>query len=271
MILLNRISSGAILTALLAAHVVVAQATNGPTEAAANPARDHWNRVVTLNSLTAEGNTPFYLKIEFQIFDLKGKPGETGTAEVWWSKQRRYEVIASPSWNETSAPGEHDQPQTRQSYLIRALIEQVMHPMQGARMSPASKIVEADRRLRKHQPALPIDRSRDPGSRYYAGYCVEPANDELRVSFHEGSVVLRNKMGKFRDTDVALDLTTSYGANNAITGKVVALKAISADEEHVNLCLNRPQQLRQLRQIRYTTRRVLLPCPEGKIGGNPPP
>ncbi len=99
-----------------------------------NPARDHWNRVVTLNSLTAEGNTPFYLKIEFQVFDLKGKPAEAGTAEVWWGPHRRYEVVASPSWNETSAPGEHEQPQTRQAYLIRALIEQTIHPMQGARI-----------------------------------------------------------------------------------------------------------------------------------------
>ncbi|HZL28846.1 MAG TPA: energy transducer TonB, partial [Acidobacteriaceae bacterium] len=191
-----------------------------------------WNRIVELNTLTANDQVPFYLKIEFQIYDIKGKPGETGTAEVWWSQHRRYEVIASPSWNETFAPGEHDQPQTRESYLIHALIEQILHPMQSAKISPASKIVEADRKFGSTTlRCLSVDLAIPTSSP--TSYCVDPANDQLRAYFDTGAFIVRNKMGKFRDTYAALDITTSYGENKAITGKIVTLKSIPADDEHI--------------------------------------
>lgn len=203
------------------------------TQAPADPAVDHWNRIVELNTLTESEKIPFYLKIEFQIFDLKGKPGETGTAEVWWSKQRRYEVIASPSWNETSAPGEPHQPQTRQSYLIWALIEQAMDPMQKAKLSPASKVVEADRNFGSTLLRCLTSTNQASPDPTPITICVDPGADALRVVSEASATDLRNRMGKFRDTYVGLDLTTTYGVSKAITGKVVALKSIPADDEHI--------------------------------------
>jgi len=210
----------------------VSLATSGLAQSPTNPARDHWNHIVALNTLTAEGSGPFYLKIEFQVFDLKGKPAETGTAEVWWAPHRRYEVIASPSWNWTPAPGVPHQPATRQSYLIDAFIEQIMHPTQGAKISPSAKIVEADKKFGSNtlrclsaDPAIPAPAP--------TSYCVDAVSDELRVSFNDGAVVLRNNMGKFRDTVVARDLVTSYGKNKAIAGKVVALTSLPADDDHI--------------------------------------
>jgi TonB family protein len=197
----------------------------------ADPALDHWHRIVGLNTLTAEGNAPFYLKVEFQIFDLRGKPGETGTAEVWWAPHHRYEVIASPSWNETSAPGEAHQPRTRQAYLIGALIDQIIQPISSVRISPVLKTAEADRKFGSAvlrcvsiDPAIPAPS--------VTTFCVEPSSDILRVNFKDGATVLRSKVGKFRDTTISLDLTTSYGANKAISGKIVALKSIAADDDH---------------------------------------
>lgn len=205
---------------------------SGLAQTPADPEPDHWDHIAKLNSLTAEGNTPFYLKIEFQVFDLQGKPGETGTAEVWWGPHRRYQIIASPSWNEASAPEQPERPQTRQSYLINVLMDQIMHPMQNARISPASKIVEEGRKLGSitlrclsTDPATPASST--------TSFCVEPGNDELRVSLQNTGVVLRNKMARFHETDVALDLTVSYGVSKAITGKIVALTAIPADDEHI--------------------------------------
>jgi len=199
---------------------------------ATNPALDHWNHIVELNTLTAEGKIPFYLKVEFQLFDLQGKPGETGTAEIWWSPQGSYEVIASPSWNWTSAPGESHQPKTRQSYLIDVLLQQIMQPLHSAKPSPAFKVVEADRTfgstvlrcLSMNPPGLAVSLNT---------ICVDPATDGLRMNTDASAHIVRDKMGKFKNTEVPLDLTATYLDKKAITGKVVALNSISADDEHI--------------------------------------
>ncbi len=95
---------------------------------------------------------------------------------------------------------------------------------------------------------------------------MEPADDELRVTFKDGGVALSNKMGKFRDTVVALDLSTSYGANKAITGKIVALKAIPADDEHI-----KPLPEPAAAATTTTTNTIHNGVIAGrKIGGNPP-
>lgn len=47
------------------------------------PDTDAWGRLAAANNLDHVGNTPFHLKVAFQLYDLAGKPGESGTVEEW--------------------------------------------------------------------------------------------------------------------------------------------------------------------------------------------
>jgi len=92
---------------------------------------DAWGKLVAANNLDVKGNTPFHLGMTFQLYDMMGKPTETGSFEVWWiGPGRRRTVVQLAGLNENgSAPEGADAATMRSSYLVRQLIESAIHPV----------------------------------------------------------------------------------------------------------------------------------------------
>src|SRR5580698_10564719 len=45
---------------------------------------------------------PWYMKVNFQLYDAAGKPGEQGTFEEWWAGPSLYKrTVTSPSYTAT--------------------------------------------------------------------------------------------------------------------------------------------------------------------------
>jgi hypothetical protein len=64
------------------------------------PDGDAWSKLAAANDLARQGDPPFHLKVAFQLYDVDGKPGETGTAEEWWASPKCWRIsIESPSLN----------------------------------------------------------------------------------------------------------------------------------------------------------------------------
>lgn len=67
-----------------------------PTLAAAEkPAAliERLHRAEGLSSLDDPALKPWHLKINFQLFDAKGQPAESGTIEEWWQSSSSYKIV----------------------------------------------------------------------------------------------------------------------------------------------------------------------------------
>ncbi len=47
---------------------------------------DQWGSLVAANDLDLKGNTPFHLAMTVQLYDMNGKPAETGSVEERWDE-----------------------------------------------------------------------------------------------------------------------------------------------------------------------------------------
>jgi hypothetical protein len=202
--------------------------------AAQAPATDDWSKLVAANNLDVKGNTPFHLGMTFQLYDMKGKPTETGSFEVWWTGLGpRRTVVQLTGLNENGfAPDGSDAATVRNSYLVRQLIEAAIHPVPAVR-SPgdlATKPLSVGKnRLDCIGPKTsPVEAfNAEPST-----VCVAPNNTDVLVLQGLGGkvVLLRPKTGKFHDTFVGLDLRISYLRMDAIAGKMTIMRAYDSTD-----------------------------------------
>lgn len=206
---------------------VMVPAASAPAQA---PDVDQWSRLYAANNLDNEGNTPFHLKMTFQLYDLAGKPAETGTVEEWWVPQKFKRIISSPTLDgEGPSSSIHSPAAMRESYLVDQLINVAVHPVPKATLGSGNKTNEITRNFGKTaldcitpEPSLPpVPFSNLPT------LCAEPKTDELRLLSlgSEIEMVARNSIGKFHDTYVARDLLISLAGRDAITGKLAVLQS----------------------------------------------
>jgi len=218
------------MVALVAAIPVCASA---PQPAFTLADYEHLRNATTLD---APGKSPFHIKVEFQLFDLDGKPTTAGTVEEWWAPDVGARVvITSPSLNTTEpAPdGAPEQPASRDSGLIHQLLDQFIHPFSELRESKYLKLkdIKFKQATRKFgQASLNcIAVILSPDTPYPSTYCLDPGTENLRVESDAGTFSLtHNRVGVFRNSTVALDTVLSYAGRTSIEGHVVALHAIEA-------------------------------------------
>ena len=210
------------------------------------------NRVEQISaaaSLVRESSAPWHLRMTFQLYDLNGKPSETGTVEEWWvSPQSHRLVITSPSYN-TTEPAAPDDPHTynRLSFLLHELVKQVVDPVPQYGDFKNLKVVEEDRKISKVQlncyyvmQATAKVNADEPFKG--AQFCTEPGHDELRLHLDGGEfAAVRNRMGKFRSVELGLDNSLSYAGKMAITGHIEILQSYDPAEAPVELTQARPQ------------------------------
>ncbi|MEO7030295.1 MAG: energy transducer TonB [Acidobacteriaceae bacterium] len=203
-------------------------------------ARQRIEDLAKATSLVREGVKPWHLRMSFQLNDLDGKPKESGTIEEWWASSKSHRlVIASPSYNLTE-PSTTVEPEitSRERYLVRKLIDQVVDPIPHYGAFENLKVTEAKRKFGKVElSCLSVSGTAVAGklvlSQAGQQFCVDPGTTALRIVVDSGSAssgVVRNKMAKFRDIELGLDNTLSYGGKAAITGHIDVLESFSPDK-----------------------------------------
>jgi len=217
------------LTLLLALSAVC------PLVVTAQDAPSHIEQIVNANSLTLPGKQPFHLKLEFQLYSLEGKPSDTGTLEQWWAAPGASRtMITAKSLNSADAvPFDSNlKIDPRERYLLDRLLQAELQPVSpiAARTfgSVPGGIKEVSKNFGKVTLtcfSIPVSDPTGSG-RPPETFCTEPKGNELRIQFEgSSSNTVRNGMGIFKGTTVALQISISFEQRLAITGKITTLQA----------------------------------------------
>jgi TonB family protein len=194
-------------------------------------ALDDYNALATATKLDREGARPFHLKMEAQIFDLKGEPAETGTVEEWWLSPNQFRIeINSRNLHEVILTGEPDQVVPgvhRSEFLLRQMLTNTVNPLY--KLNTAENVSETAREIGGHKlscfaiaPSGKSQLGRD------TTYCREPGGDNVRLIVSPYYTAVRNNVGTFGPTNVAQDVSLSYLGRPAIRGKVILLQPYDA-------------------------------------------
>ncbi len=190
--------------------------------------------IVKANTLQVEGGLPFHLKMNFQVSDLKGKPGEQGTIEYWWAGPEGSHLdISAPSLGTVHNTGldELSGPEARRTlYLATQLLHTTCYP--GSSLGLPKAQVESEERVIgstvlecMHQvpsspppsgPVQPVIASQ---------VCADAQTGTIRFLQTPQYDIVRNRVANFGKTRVALDTTIEYASVVSIKGQVTELKS----------------------------------------------
>jgi TonB family protein len=215
---------------------VRAQAPN----AAQTPDGDEIAKLVAANNLEVKGNTPFHLTMTFQLFDLKGKPKETGSLEEWWAAPGSSRLIVHlAGLNEDGSAADGAAPAVvRDVYLVGDLIGLAVHPVGGWQRVSGTLRDETEKFGKTSLRCISPWHGSVLGPRgESATLCMDPQMEDLRVVMDSDGnrIEFRNSVGKFHDTYVGLGLQISMLGQSAITGKVTALQSFDPVKAEVKL------------------------------------
>lgn len=199
----------------------------GPLRAQSRDSNARYNQLRTLTQMDRPGAEPFHLRMETQLYDLKGSPADAGTIEEWWAAPNEYRiVIDSGSIHEVDATGQPEQaaPLSRESYLLHQLLQEALHPL--APLYAKTEVSEEKRDfegapltcLRLHQ-SLHMEAGAPT-------FCMDAGTDDLRLATHDFLMAIRNKPGTFHGSRFALNIALSYFGKNAITGNVTMIERL---------------------------------------------
>jgi TonB family protein len=197
-------------------------------------------------SLLRDGMRPWHLSMTFDLYTLDGKKKESGTIEEWWvSPTQRRLVIASPSFNQTipNTTGEVVETANREAFIIHSLLDQVTKPIPPFSGKEALSVSEERKSFGKVKlSCVNVSRKLPANGGKIVSlpgpvFCLNPDSDILRTLFDDdqGKAIVRNRLGKFRDTYVAQDITINYYGKIAIEGKVVTLETYDPQANPVDL------------------------------------
>ncbi len=222
--------------AMLAASAVGARGQ----EAATASGTDEVGRLAAANDLDLKGNTLFHLAMTFQLYDMKGKPVETGSFEEWWAAPGSSRVVVHLAGlkEDGSAPEGAAPSVVRDDFLVRELIGAAVRPVMA--WQRASETLRDE--TRKFGKTSLSCVTTVPGLASGPGVgsetlCTDPQIEDVRAVLESDGnrVVLRNSVGKFHETYVALGLQVSLLGRSAITGTVTALQNFDPATSEVKL------------------------------------
>ena len=200
-------------------------------------------QLITATSLDREGIKPWHLHMNFSLNDLAGKPQEAGTVEEWFVSPHQYKiVIESPSLKET-LPGTMplQATQRREAFLVELLLREVVHPISTSLLASDLKLTDtpvtySGAKLECVSAFRPLpDEQGDPTLLPGPKFCTQPDTNVLRMAFDEGDLsVVRNKLGAFLATQLALDNSVSLNGRLAITGMVDKLEAFDPQKTAID-------------------------------------
>ena len=190
--------------------------------------------VAKANAITAEGKAPFHLKLSFQVFDMKGKPAETGTAEEWWYGVRNQRVlVTTPSVGTLTNPGLEataNESARRTLFLVQKLLDAVTNPAAYISTDP-QYVTLVDQKREVHGlklecvQSVPVKQKAQPSMA--PNVCWQTDDGVIRLMSSQDESIARNKIGRFAGTWVGIDTQLAYGDRQAITGHIEALNGIA--------------------------------------------
>lgn len=210
---------------------------------AQTPDTDTWAKLIAANDLDLKGNQPFHLGMTLQLYDLQGKPTETGSFEEWWAAPgSERTVVHLAGLNEDgTAPEGADAALVRDSYLVRQLMQSAAHPVPTAG-NATQELVTRTQKFGKTplECTSPKGSDRDDMNAKPGTICVAPHTTDAMVLLGLGGKesLLRARTGKFHDTYVALDLRLGYLGQDAIAGKLTIMQAFDPAKSDVKLPLS---------------------------------
>lgn len=220
-------------------------------------ALDAWIRT---NTLPAEGKLPFHLHSLIQLYDLTGKPKESGFLDFWWGDAAGHAVrLQLPSLGtRNSLEGDlHSTPdEMRTLFLVRQLLEAETDPMEAIRRGKSPVVGRPDTLgkvpllcLSRDEPRPQAPAASTPDQ---IKICLDPVDHAVRFIHQSACSVLRNTMGHLSSTEVALSNTISWNGQLAITGTTDSLTGFTAASSPVPLTKDEPVgsvEIRGLKKI----------------------
>jgi TonB family protein len=222
---------------LATAAALVVLVSGSPLRAQISDAAQHLKDLARANSLDVEGTQPWHLRMTFHLNDLNGKPKENGTIEEWWvSPQARRLEVRSSSYNLTipsdpSAPSE-SAPGKRESYLVKELLNQIVHPIPDYKDFKDLDVTEALRTFGKVSlTCIGVQQAKLKSSTPpLTQFCFTPGSTLLRAHLDAAQFgAVRNDMVTFRGISLGRDNTLMYGHNEAISGHLDTLESFHPD------------------------------------------
>jgi TonB family protein len=188
---------------------------------------DRLDELREATSLVRPSLHPWHLRMSFQLYDLKGKPKETGTIEEWWVAPGKYRrVVDSPSYHRET-PSTDTQPtgDDRTGYLVDFLLKQITNPVPVYKTTDRLTVKDTTRDFGKVKlPCMMIGINNKPAPSSPT-FCSEPGKPILRAVFDNNDMALiRNRLGTYQQTHVALEDGVMLGPFIAISGSVDKLE-----------------------------------------------
>jgi len=216
---LPRISSIAILASFLVTGAAFCQAPKDDLS------WQRYTRVVRGSTLEYSDDEPFFLKLEYRLYDVDGKPVQRGTVEESWGDGNHAIHIQSASLD-VKEPSEADddiKTHTRENFLVHQVLRAVARPI--PELMERANFVISNFQETPDSPSKNCFALVPPGTKtiYTPAYCTDQDN-RLALLADSGSFTLRRStFRKYRDREVPLDIELSYGDKIAITAHVTEL------------------------------------------------
>ena len=205
----------------------------------AQSSSDEWGKLASSNDLELKGNTPFHLAMTFQLFDMDGKPTETGSFEEWWAAPGSSRVVVHLAGlkEDGSAPEGAAPAVVRDGYLVSKLVEVTVRPVVASR-PPGEALKQGNLAFGKtHLRCVTRQQTLQHQQGDGETLCTDPDIDDVRAALEFGGsmVAVRNSIRKFHGTYTALEPQISLFGRSAITGTVTALQNFDPATSEVKL------------------------------------
>jgi TonB family protein len=182
---------------------------------------------------------PWHLKLSFQLFDAQKKPTDQGTIEEWWSSPTLYKIAyTSPLYTSVDIKNANGFFRTKRAGLPPVSVEilrgMVIHPMPSqldVSRSKAKFILQPFGKTQLDCIMLePIDNKTKVPLGLFPTYCMDHDTSSFRVFFGLGSpMMVRNRVGRFQEREVAIDQTASLNNSVVSTAHVESLQNLVED------------------------------------------
>jgi hypothetical protein len=194
-------------------------------------------RGTELTSLDLDGSKPWHLKLEVQTVDTDGKSLQSGTVEEWWANPTLNRVVY------TGAAGTATEIHNADGYfrtasssggprLFELIRQQTVHPISTEYESPEIKLEQRTESFGKVKLdcvmlAQAIRGVATVPYGLFPMYCLEPGGDSLRLSYDFGTLaVARNRVGKFGEKMIPVEISVTENGKIAATAKTVTLQTM---------------------------------------------
>ena len=182
---------------------------------------------------------PWHLKLEVQLYDLKGNVSEKGTIEEWWTPEKDKRVFDTPSYKATEIrKGDSTfrtigQPTV--PFLLNQSLDFVVHPVVRKKAIDESYLELKTEAFGKVMlDCIQLHKNGDTSSSVPVGthptFCLDTGGgDQLRISWLDPEVLTRNGIGLFQERKVGVETSITLCRVKAISAHIEVLDSKAFD------------------------------------------